>query len=691
MMNAKSFTPLTALSSFDFPNELDHKYGIVRGNTWLEISYLGPTFAIGVWYINPLENPDPLGPPSLVGTPLQFDSQDMFELVRRNPTLRDYEIGLNGLAKSGLYIIFDGKIPIAFIAPFDIMDFISTIHPDGKKLIEIRKLASDQSMLLMSPGQGKDEATPQPMAYQIFACYEDTTGLDLADQLKRSLGKRSVRVFVAKRDIPETITNLQTWRKVIDDVIKTCSAFVLIISANRLTSEMTRELGLGLERSHDEREFGIVICHLNGVPRSSEQLAELGVNLQDYQQIDFESKEELARKINRVIDEKGHARKTAATSEEASEVVDTIPDKKNVELGAIETNVDRRMLRLCNMVFNPVLVLPLIFVFSMGCFSLYFYQFNGLSVASLWFVYSQEILVLLTAAFSLSILYVYRHGGFVIKGQFTQRPIRSTFSYAWRWFSRNRIFLEGILLVVLVAGFVAMTDARLGTLTPRVSYVVTQYPTGYSVVGSVSNYHVIFRVNRKYFIDSPVLWVTKTIVIPNPSNYSYSSSPCYTPYSGYYFGQTTFCGVITATTSDQRAQLSPQNNSTNSIKAFQLVLTPTSLPYTTVLSVTYDDTVTSTPIAAVFSTPIGTGIVYYQLINITLSDPLSESILMNQLQIARYGDILNMSCARNGIAVPSLDCASNSTSTVWLFLQELNPGQTVNLILNVTYTGGVYT
>jgi hypothetical protein len=57
------------------------------------------------------------------------------------------------------------------------------------------------------------------LKYHIFVCYEDTTGLDLSDQL----GKRSIAVFVAKRAIPEAVRDAQTWRDIIDDVIRAIS------------------------------------------------------------------------------------------------------------------------------------------------------------------------------------------------------------------------------------------------------------------------------------------------------------------------------------------------------------------------------------------------------------------------------------------------------------------------------------
>ena len=309
----------------------------------------------------------------------------------------------------------------------------------------------------------------------------------------------------------------------------------------------------------------------------------------------------------------------------------------------------------------------------------------------LWFGYSWPLLLLLVLGWSISI--VSMHGRQILEGAHapTRKLAKSLISSSWRKLSRSQKLLKALLLVVLVAGLATVTDAQFGVLSPRIDYVVTQYTEGYSVVGSMSNYYVLFQVNKRYFVDSPILWLVQTIVIPNPSNYSYSATCPNSYYYGYYTGPTVPCGVVTTSISDPRAQLVSLTNGTNNIKSFEVVLTPTAQPYTAVLSMIYDDAVTSSPIAAVYSTPVHTGSVYYQLINITLSDPLAESISMNQVQIGRYGDILDISCTRNRVAVASIDCTSNSTSTLWLWFQELNPGQTVSFALNVTYSGTVYT
>ncbi len=141
------------ISSFDFPAELDKKYEIIRGYTWVEISYFEGTFSIGVWYIYPMPDPG-LRPLPGMGRAQRFDAQDLLRLIRSNPILEDYELGLNGRAKHALYVILDGKTPNVVIAPYNMLNFLSTI-PSDKIVTEVRRLASDQVISAESSKQFK--------------------------------------------------------------------------------------------------------------------------------------------------------------------------------------------------------------------------------------------------------------------------------------------------------------------------------------------------------------------------------------------------------------------------------------------------------------------------------------------------------------------------------------------------------
>lgn len=352
----------------------------------------------------------------------------------------------------------------------------------------------------------------------------------------------------------------------------------------------------------------------------------------------------------------------------------------------------QRLFQLSGKMLNPIALIPLIFTFSVAFFSsrFYSYSFIAQSLVSYWFGISEALTLLLGVALvSAAIVHAASQ---VSLSRSTDIPVVSAQSVAsslWRNVFRNHRFLKGILLILLVAVFFTMADAKLGLLSPRVNHVVTEYFPGYSVVGSVSNYQVLVQVSKTYFIDSPSLWLIRTIEVPNPSNFSsisQSSSLCYS--SGYgYSGSSVLCEV--ASVSDSRVQLIPQTNAAGSIQSFEVSFSSASQSYTAVLKMDYNDYVIGKPIVAVYGTPVQTGAISYRLINITLSNPFAGYLSIGQLQIGHYDDILNVSCIRNGIAYGA-GCTSNSTTTLWLWSQYLNSGQTLNLALNVTYTGATY-
>jgi len=345
----------------------------------------------------------------------------------------------------------------------------------------------------------------------------------------------------------------------------------------------------------------------------------------------------------------------------------------------------QRLFQLSGKMLNPIALIPLIFTLSVALFSSGVYSFRAQSLVSYWFGISEALTLLLGVALvSAAIVHIASQ---VSLSRSTDIPVVSAQSLAssmWRNVFRNHRFLKGILLILLVAVFFTMADAKLGLLSPRVNHVVTEYSSNYSVVGSVSNYQVLVPVTKSYFVDSPSIWLIPTIEIPNPSNFSslpQSSSLCYS--SGY--GS---LNCEAASVSDSRVQLILQTNAAGSIQSFEVSFGSASQSYTAVLKMNYNDYVIGSPIVAAYGTPVQTGAISYRLINITLSNPFVGYLSMGELQIGHYDDILNVSCFKNGIA--SVACTNNSTTTLWLWPQYLNPGQTLNFALNVTYTGATY-
>jgi hypothetical protein len=128
----------------------------------------------------------------------------------------------------------------------------------------------------------------------IFVCYETTTGLSYANHLREALSRmENMSAFVAEEDIKKG----EPQQEIIDETIKGCNYFLVIITYPALNSEEV-EREITLVQSLNKV---IMPCKEKNVDRS--WLSELPV-ISKLQQIDFENKEELANKVIHAIIEK---------------------------------------------------------------------------------------------------------------------------------------------------------------------------------------------------------------------------------------------------------------------------------------------------------------------------------------------------------------------------------------------------
>lgn len=149
-----------------------------------------------------------------------------------------------------------------------------------------------------------EDSTPPKCA--VFACYETTTGLDLAKNLKQALEKRNTLAFVADQDLPKFIKQGIEWRTYVDRLIASVKTFIVILSIDLVSGEMLRELKLAFERNKREPNFAIIIAHSRNVSRTSNDiLSSTGIDTAKFNQIDFATQEELARIITSMLDESG--------------------------------------------------------------------------------------------------------------------------------------------------------------------------------------------------------------------------------------------------------------------------------------------------------------------------------------------------------------------------------------------------
>src|SRR5208282_301367 len=113
----------------------------------------------------------------------------------------------------------------------------------------------------------------QQKDFAVFIVYEDDTGIDLAIQVKQILEKRHVHTFVAEEDIPKTIRRLtDQWRTQIDNAMNSCNTVIIILSGLNATQEMTREIGLAIDRKKVDGKLSFIICHFESIPRKSEDI-----------------------------------------------------------------------------------------------------------------------------------------------------------------------------------------------------------------------------------------------------------------------------------------------------------------------------------------------------------------------------------------------------------------------------------
>lgn len=132
------------------------------------------------------------------------------------------------------------------------------------------------------------------MSKEVFICYETETGLDYAKHLKGALENRNKSninqsAFVAYEDAEVGKPS----REAIDEAIKACKYFVVIVTVLAIgAKEVKREIKVADSLPH--LKGNIITCREKSVDRL--RLSELPIIIR-LQQIDFESKEELVRKV----------------------------------------------------------------------------------------------------------------------------------------------------------------------------------------------------------------------------------------------------------------------------------------------------------------------------------------------------------------------------------------------------------
>ena len=130
--------------------------------------------------------------------------------------------------------------------------------------------------------------------YKVFIAYRRDTGLDFAEHLRSGLERERISAFLDLVDIPKEFKGKQTWIKTRNDAIKKSEKFLLIVTHGVETSrELIKEIQIARD---SDRTFLVYRYHtLN--PQITIKLENEIMDLGDFQQIGFDSKEDLLRKV----------------------------------------------------------------------------------------------------------------------------------------------------------------------------------------------------------------------------------------------------------------------------------------------------------------------------------------------------------------------------------------------------------
>lgn len=141
---------------------------------------------------------------------------------------------------------------------------------------------------------GEEIAPHWTKAYEVFIAYRRDTGLDFAKHLKSGLESEKIAAFLDVVDIPKEFKGKQTWVKTRNESIKRSKKFLLIVT-NGIENSKELKKEMRIARDHN-KTFSVYRYHTLG-PRISIDLETEKMNLGDFQQISFESKEDLLRKV----------------------------------------------------------------------------------------------------------------------------------------------------------------------------------------------------------------------------------------------------------------------------------------------------------------------------------------------------------------------------------------------------------
>lgn len=130
--------------------------------------------------------------------------------------------------------------------------------------------------------------------YEVFIAYRRDTGGDFALHLKKGLKREHIRAFLDTTDIPKEFRGKQTWLETRNEGIRKSKRFLLIMTN---TIETSSELKKEIEIAREKDIPFMLLRYRTLNPEIVVELKREKMNLGELQQISFDSKEDLLRKV----------------------------------------------------------------------------------------------------------------------------------------------------------------------------------------------------------------------------------------------------------------------------------------------------------------------------------------------------------------------------------------------------------
>lgn len=140
-------------------------------------------------------------------------------------------------------------------------------------------------------------ATP---VYKVFISYKRKTGEDFALHLREGLEGERISAFLDIKDIPRRFVGMSEWWKFRDKAISQSETFLLIVTDGIETSaEVVKEFSYANQKNIE----CIFLRHKGLQPRIIMDIDKRKIDLADFNQTEFETKEDLLRKVLRILRE----------------------------------------------------------------------------------------------------------------------------------------------------------------------------------------------------------------------------------------------------------------------------------------------------------------------------------------------------------------------------------------------------